>query len=149
MFWKGYAGASEASVPRVDTGVTPDTAERLLGALARLPDGFRPHPKLERTLELNAMPEPQPGDRLWQNFDPDVYRRWSGLELHAFIIRQSPAGAPEDGLVREWRTAGPDVDKHRGYALQWFVMSAAAAAVTLYLMYLARRDSRRAPDHAD
>ncbi|MCY3000255.1 MAG: 2-oxoglutarate dehydrogenase E1 component [Planctomycetota bacterium] len=52
MFWKGYAGASEASVPRVDTGVTPDTAERLLGALARLPDGFRPHPKLERTLEL-------------------------------------------------------------------------------------------------
>ena len=71
-------------------------------------------PTLERTLELKAMPEPQSGDRLWQNFDPDLYRRWSGLELHAFIIRQSPAGAPEDGLVREWRTAGPDVDKHRG-----------------------------------
>jgi cytochrome oxidase assembly protein ShyY1 len=36
-----------------------------------------------------------------------------------------------------------------GMLLQWFVMSAAAAAVTLYLMYLARRDSRKAPDHAD
>ena len=106
-------------------------------------------PTLERTLELKAMPEPQPGDRLWQNFDPDVYRRWSGLDLQPFIIRQSAVGSPDDGLVREWRTAGPDVDKHRGYALQWFVMSAAAAAVTLYLMYLARRDSRKAPDHAD
>ena len=106
-------------------------------------------PTLERTLELKAMPEPQPGERLWQNFDPDVYRRWSGLDLQPFIIRQSAAGALADGLVREWRIAGPDVDKHRAYALQWFVMSGAAAAVTLYLMYLARRDSRKAPDHAD
>lgn len=106
-------------------------------------------PTLERTLELKAMPEPRPGERLWQNLDPDVYRRWSGLELQPFIIRQSAAGADDDGLVREWRVAGPDVDKHRAYALQWFVMSAAAAAVTLYLIYLARRESRRAPDHAD
>ena len=106
-------------------------------------------PRLERTLELKAMPDPQPGERLWQNLDPDVYRRWSGLELQPFIIRQSATGAPDDGLAREWRVAGPDVDKHRAYALQWFLMSAAAAAVTLYLINLARRESRRAPDHAD
>ncbi len=106
-------------------------------------------PTLERTLELKAMPEPRPGERLWQNLDPDTYRRWSGLDLQPFIIRQSAAGATDDGLVREWRVAGPDVDKHRGYAVQWFAMSAAAAAVTIYLMFLARRDSRRAPDHVD
>ena len=73
----------------------------------------------------------------------------TGLELQPFVLRQSSAVAYPDGLVREWRAAGGDVDKHHGYALQWFAMGAAAAAVTLYLIYLARRDSRKRPDHVD
>ena len=97
---------------------------------------------LARTMELQAAAPPGPDDRLWQNFDPAVYRRWSGLTLQPLVLRQSPASAIDDGLVREWRTAGGDVDKHRAYSLQWFAMSAAAAAVTLYLVYSLRRDAR-------
>ena len=97
---------------------------------------------LARTMELQAPAPPGSEDRLWQNFDPAVYRRWSGLTLQPLVLRQSPTSAIDDGLVREWRTAGGDVDKHRAYALQWFAMSAAAAAVTLYLVYSLRRDAR-------
>ncbi|HPU52115.1 MAG TPA: SURF1 family protein [Burkholderiaceae bacterium] len=137
---RGWIARDVRDRNRLPAVITP-TDEVLISGLAES--------ALERTIELKAMPEPRPGERLWQNLDPEVYRRWSGLDLQPFIIRQAAGGAPADGLVREWRTAGPDVDKHLGYAVQWFLMSAASAAVTLYLLYLARRHSRKATDRAD
>jgi 2-oxoglutarate dehydrogenase E1 component len=49
--WRGYRGGSEASVPRVETGVERERLERLLEKLGSVPDGFRVHPKLESFLE--------------------------------------------------------------------------------------------------
>jgi surfeit locus 1 family protein len=89
--------------------------------------------RLGRTLELRESAPPGPGERLWQNYDPERFRAWSGLPVLDAVVRQDPGGV-DDGLVREWRMAGNDVDKHRGYAFQWFAMAAAALAVTLYLM---------------
>lgn len=97
--------------------------------------------RLGRALELSESPPPGPGERLWQNYDPARYRSWSGLVLHEAVVRQDPGGI-DDGLVREWRMAGSDVDKHLGYAFQWFAMAAAALAVTLYLMVSLRRHAR-------
>ncbi len=48
--WKGYEGASEADVPRVETGVERAKLCALLEKLGSTPDGFRVHPKLERFL---------------------------------------------------------------------------------------------------
>ena len=101
--------------------------------------------RLARSLELRRAQPPGPADRLWQNYDPEVYRAWSALDVGEPVLRQDP-GDVDDGLVRAWRAAGSDVDKHRGYALQWFLMAAAALAVTVYLIFLpfrhARSDSR-------
>jgi surfeit locus 1 family protein len=97
--------------------------------------------RLGRTLELRESAPPGPGERLWQNYDAARYRSWSGLAIHEGVVRQDPGGV-DDGLVREWRMAGNDVDKHRGYAFQWFAMAAAALAVTLYLMVSLRRHVR-------
>lgn len=97
--------------------------------------------RLARSLELRQAQPPGRGDRLWQNYDPAVYRAWSGLDVAEAVLRQDP-GDVDDGLVRAWRVAGSDVDKHRGYALQWFLMAAAALAVTLYLIFLQARHAR-------
>jgi 2-oxoglutarate dehydrogenase E1 component len=50
--WQGYEGGMERRVPDPDTGVPKDRLAKLLRRLTRLPDGFRPHPKIERGLEL-------------------------------------------------------------------------------------------------
>jgi surfeit locus 1 family protein len=100
--------------------------------------------RLARSLELRQSQPPGAGDRLWQNYDPVVYRAWSGLAVADAVLRQDP-GDIDDGLVRIWRVAGSDVDKHRGYALQWFLMAAAALAVTLYLSFMRSRHARPDP----
>lgn len=100
--------------------------------------------RLARSLELREARPPGPGERLWQNYDPELFRVWSGLAVADAVLRQDPGGL-DDGLVRAWRVAGSDVDKHRGYALQWFLMAAAALAVTLYLMFFRSRHVRSDP----
>ncbi len=134
---RGWIARNIQDRNRLPVVPTPDQIVEITGTV---------EPGLPRTLELKAAPAPKPGERLWQNLDPAVYQAWSGLALQPFVVRQSNVLPIADGLVREWRTAGSDVDKHHGYALQWFVMAAAAAAVTIYLAYLIRRDSRKVRD---
>jgi 2-oxoglutarate dehydrogenase E1 component len=49
--WSGYQGGPDAEVPDVPTGVDPARLARLLADQTRLPEGFRPHPKIERFLK--------------------------------------------------------------------------------------------------
>jgi 2-oxoglutarate dehydrogenase E1 component len=48
--WRAFKGGSDAAVPEVATGIDRAEAARLLRALAALPDGFTPNPKLTRFL---------------------------------------------------------------------------------------------------
>jgi cytochrome oxidase assembly protein ShyY1 len=41
-------------------------------------------------------------------------------------VQQTGAGQGER-LVREWPAPGTGVDKHRGYAFQWYALAAMAA----------------------
>lgn len=101
--------------------------------------------ELARVLELKASPAPGPQDRIWQNLDLERYAKWSGLALQPLVLRQSP-GAEVDGLVRDWPVAGAMVDKHLGYAVQWFALAAATAGLWLYYTLTGRR---RDPDDDD
>jgi 2-oxoglutarate dehydrogenase E1 component len=49
--WHGYVGGPDAAVPETDTGVPREKLSALLESLATVPDGFHPHPKIERLLE--------------------------------------------------------------------------------------------------
>jgi 2-oxoglutarate dehydrogenase E1 component len=49
--WSAYRGGPDADVPEVDTGVPRPRLAELLEAQSRVPDEFRPHPKLKRMLE--------------------------------------------------------------------------------------------------
>jgi 2-oxoglutarate dehydrogenase E1 component len=49
--WSGYRGGPDREVPEVATGVPVERLARILDGLTRLPEGFTPHPKIERLLE--------------------------------------------------------------------------------------------------
>ena len=56
-----------------------------------------------------------------QNLDLNGFRIETGLPLMDASLLQT--GAPLDGLLRDWVPANQGVDKHYGYALQWFSLS--------------------------
>jgi 2-oxoglutarate dehydrogenase E1 component len=49
--WSRYAGGPESAAADVETGVDRARLADLLERMVRLPEGFRPHPKIERFLE--------------------------------------------------------------------------------------------------
>jgi surfeit locus 1 family protein len=53
-----------------------------------------------------------------------------GLKLQPFVVEQ--ASEVKDGLARQWERPDAGVDRHRGYALQWY--SFAFLTVVLYVV---------------
>jgi surfeit locus 1 family protein len=56
--------------------------------------------------------------RIRQNLDLPAFRAQTGLPLLDVSLLQT--GAPSEGLLREWAAPNLGVDKHYGYAFQWF-----------------------------
>ncbi len=70
-----------------------------------------------------------------QNLEPAEFAHVSRLPLQNFIIEQS--SDTSDGLVRDWPRPSGGVDKHRGYAFQWYAL--AATALVFFLVTGFRR----------
>lgn len=99
--------------------------------------------ELPRTLELGAVHEPGPDERIWFNADLARFARWSGLSMRPPIVRalQAPRtadGVFDDGLVRDWPRPGNDVDRHVAYAFQWYALAALTAGLWLWFVAFAR-----------
>ncbi|SFU96928.1 surfeit locus 1 family protein [Polaromonas sp. YR568] len=56
--------------------------------------------------------------RIRQNLDLPAFRTETGLPLLEVSLLQT--GAASEGLLREWAAPNLGVDKHYGYAFQWF-----------------------------
>jgi surfeit locus 1 family protein len=76
--------------------------------------------------------------RVWQNVTVDRYRKAFGLELQPIIIEQQ--NALSDGLLREWKRPDAGIDRHRGYALQWFCLC--FAIIVFYVVLHVKRAPR-------
>ncbi len=76
-----------------------------------------------RLMQLGEAELLSPG-AIVQNADIDAFARASKLPLHTFIIEQT--SDTSDGLVRDWPLPSTGIDTHRGYAFQWYALSAAA-----------------------
>jgi surfeit locus 1 family protein len=81
-----------------------------------------------------------------QNLEVSSYARESGLPLRPFSVVQedgtdasNPALA--DGLLRQWPVPAADVQKHYGYAFQWFALC--ALIIGLYVWFQLLRPWRR------
>ena len=96
-------------------------------------------PASQRYLEL--APESTSG-QVWQNLNLERYASRYDLQLQPMVLQQRSELA--DGLVRAWRRADTGVDKHRAYALQWFVMSAVIAIIYMVLHVRRRKAAQRA-----
>jgi surfeit locus 1 family protein len=83
--------------------------------------------------------------RIRQNLDLPAYRSQTGLPLLEVSLLQT--GAAGEGLLREWAPPNLGVDKHYGYAFQWFGLCALVFILygwfQLVLPFRARTSSRR------
>lgn len=57
-----------------------------------------------------------------QNIDLVGFSVETGLPLLPISVQQT--GVASEGLLREWPLAGTGIEKHYGYAFQWFALSA-------------------------
>jgi surfeit locus 1 family protein len=115
---------------------------------------------LIKSYELGKAEEPAKGQQLWQSASLAQVRQWTKLPLAPFVLRQTEAltqgsepdvervkGGQEisDGLVRDWAAFNTDVDKHRGYAVQWY--SLAGLSLVLWIWFVVIKRSKQSKQH--
>lgn len=114
------ATASRDTLPAI---TTPGETLRVSG-LAVVPG--------KRYLELSSQAIE---GKVWQNLTLERYRANFSLDLQPVVIQQE--SDVNDGLAREWSPPDLGVDKHYGYAFQWFAL--AAAILVIYLVLNVRK----------
>ena len=76
-----------------------------------------------------------------QNLDLNSYRQATGLPVLEITLLQS--GTASEGLLREWPVVASGVEKHHGYAFQWFGLSGLIAL--LYVWFQIVQPRRKKP----
>lgn len=74
-----------------------------------------------------------------QNLDIPAFAAASKLQIQPFVIEQ--LNDTQDGLVRDWPHPSIGIEKHRGYAFQWYAL--AATAFLFFVVTGFRRETRR------
>jgi cytochrome oxidase assembly protein ShyY1 len=105
----------------------------------------------DRALELGRF-MPGPSDRLWPNVTVERFEAWSGQKLQPWVIREGrtlapgepaqPLGADASALgrlVQLWPAPSVGIDKHYGYAFQWFSLAGLTCALWGFFSWRARR----------
>ena len=78
-----------------------------------------------------------------QNLDLPGFAHETGLRLAPLSVQQHDSAATaNDGLLRQWPRPAVDVQKHYGYAFQWFAMSALMAGLYVWFQLLRPRLKR-------
>ncbi len=80
-----------------------------------------------------------------QNLDPVQVVRATGMPMQTFFVQQTGPDVPAavDGmLLRVWPSPSSGIDKHHGYAFQWYAL--AAMAVLFFVVTGFRRGSKGA-----
>ena len=79
-----------------------------------------------------------------QNLTVNDIAHASGLPLLPFFIQQTGPQTPGEALVRDWPAPALGVEKHQGYAFQWYALATMAAL--FYIITGLRRDSKLDPE---
>jgi surfeit locus 1 family protein len=86
--------------------------------------------------------EPQDRGLIRQNLTLKKFKEETGLPLLGAIVVQT--GPASDGLQRQWDRPDLGVDKHHGYAFQWFSLSALLVGLYVWFQWIAPRRKQRA-----
>jgi surfeit locus 1 family protein len=119
--WAPRSFTARDALPRVDTPAGLVTVE---GIVASAPS---------RLFEFDGAAS----GAIRQNLEIASFARETGLALLPLSVvqRQSP-GTAADGLVRQWPQPATDVQKHHGYALQWFALAAGIAFLYVWHRFI-------------
>jgi surfeit locus 1 family protein len=71
-----------------------------------------------------------------QNLDLPLFSTETGVPMMPVSIQQ--IGPASEGLLREWPVVGTGVEKHYGYAFQWFALSALIALLYVWFQIVRR-----------
>ena len=116
---RGWAPRDFADRSRLPPVVTPAGVVTVQGRIAPPPS------KLYEFKGADAGP-------IRQNLDLAAFRLETGLPLIEQVSLLQ-TGAPGEGLLREWAAPNLGVEKHHGYAFQWFGLC--GLVVILYVWY--------------
>lgn len=92
-----------------------------------------------RIMQLGT-PEPVRPGAIVQNIEPAQFAQASKLALQPFFIEQRGPAPAAEGLVRDWPAPSLGVEKHQGYAFQWYALAVMA------LLFFVITGFRRGPD---
>ena len=114
-----------SSLPVLDT---PSGTVTVIGRIAPPPS------------KLYELGDPQAG-RIRQNLDMTAFEKESGLSFLPVSVQQ--VGVQADGLQRDWSQPATGVDKHYGYAAQWFGLSGLFAILYVWFQIVKKFKPRR------
>ncbi len=116
---RGWLPRDPAVRDRVPADATPD-GEVTLQGVARLNAGH--------VMQLGSAPPLTP-NAIVQNADPLQLAKDSGLTMQPFVVEQGAPAQPAGDdvqMVRDWPAPALGVEKHQGYAFQWYALAAMA-----------------------
>ncbi|GIL06238.1 MAG: SURF1-like protein [Betaproteobacteria bacterium] len=95
-----------------------------------------------RLLELGAAPPPGPLPAIWQNLDYAAFEQASGRRVARIVVQQTSDGG--DGLARRWPRPSAGVEKHRGYAFQWYALAVLLTVLAAVVLFRGRTRAKKA-----
>ena len=123
--WVARNFQNRAQLPPVAT--PQDELVRVRGRVAPAPS---------RLMELGGGESALGSSRIRQNLDLAAFRTETGLALASLTVLQT--GEAGDGLQRDWPVVGAGVDKHYGYAFQWFGLCGLIALLYVWFQIVRR-----------
>lgn len=109
--WVKRDMADRAKLPRLET---PQGMVEIEGIVKR---------SAGHVLQLGSAEPLRPG-AIVQNVDIAEFARTANIRMQPFVVEQTSDA--KDGLVRDWPRPSSGIDKHRGYAFQWYALAATA-----------------------
>ncbi len=113
---RGWLPRNTAEHDRLPPFTTPAGQVKIEGRAVR---------QLARVMQLGTQAPLKP-NAIVQNTGPEELARASGLDLLPVVVEQTGPDTAGEGLQRDWPAPSLDIDRHKGYALQWYALAAMA-----------------------
>jgi cytochrome oxidase assembly protein ShyY1 len=113
---RGWLPRNAAEHDRLPAFTTPSGRVTLEGRAVR---------QMARVMQLGTPAALKP-NAIVQNTSPAEVAGASGLDLLPVVIEQTGPSLPGEALVRNWPAPSLDIDRHKGYAVQWYALAAMA-----------------------
>jgi surfeit locus 1 family protein len=114
LITRGWVPRNVADRTKLPPIPTPEGIVEVQGVVVRNPG---------RVMQLGEAEALRP-NAIVQNLDIPAFAAASKLSMQPFVIEQ--LGNTQDRLVRDWPRPSTGIEKHRGYAFQWYALAATA-----------------------